>query len=363
MDRLRDLGYTRDIHGRELRDSSQMVELMVQDVILPQESGPYFVAAARYVDDLLERFYGTERHYNIREPSQLVGHLVVGLAPHTSVGVVARIVGFANTHVCFATPNWHSAKRRDADGDADSIMLLADAFLNFSKNFLSDKIGGLMDAPLLIQPVVIPHEAQPQAHNLEVCESFPLEFFRETAGSPKATAIKCVELAKNRLGTEREFYGYSYTHTTSSLVSSRPRSSYSTLNSMLDKLDMQLRNAEMIDAVDTAEIVTQVISTHLVPDIKGNLRAYAQQKMRCTGPVVRTTAARRLLGMCTCGHHLIPTITRASVEKYLRMAQRLVDRYEVGPYQKDRILSLSKEVELIFGRSGGDQTLLTDYSV
>lgn len=360
--RLRDLGYTYDTRGRELRDGDQTVELMVQDVILPKESGPYFVAAARYVDDLLERFYGTERHYNIREPAQLVGHLVVGLAPHTSVGVVARIVGFANTHVCFATPNWHSAKRRDADGDADSLMLLADAFLNFSKNFLSDKIGGLMDAPLLIQPVVIPHEAQPQAHNLEVCKSFPLEFFEETAGSPKAAAIKCVELAKNRLGTEQEFYGYSYTHNTSSLVSSRPRSSYSTLNSMLDKLDMQLRNAEMIDAVDTAEIVTQVISTHLVPDIKGNLRAYAQQKMRCTG-CGKDYRRPPLLGACTCGHHLIPTITRASVEKYLRMAQRLVDRYEVGPYQKDRILSLSKEVELIFGRSGGDQTLLTDYSV
>ena len=55
---------------------------------------------------------------------------------------------------------WHSAKRRDCDGDADSIMLLMDVFLNFSKEFLPDKIGGLMDAPLLIQPIVLPHEVQ-----------------------------------------------------------------------------------------------------------------------------------------------------------------------------------------------------------
>ena len=74
--------------------------------------------------------------------------LVIGLAPHTSVGIVGRIIGYTETHVCFGTPNWHSAKRRDADGDADSIMLLMDSLLNFSRQFLSDRIGGLMDAPL-----------------------------------------------------------------------------------------------------------------------------------------------------------------------------------------------------------------------
>ena len=36
---------------------------------------------------------------------------------------------------------------------------------------------------------------------------------------------------------------------------------------MLDKFDMQIRNAELIDAVNTSEIVSNVISTHLVPDI------------------------------------------------------------------------------------------------
>lgn len=358
---LLELGYTHDIHGNELRDMDQTVELMVQDVILPLECGPYFVDIAKYVDDMLEKLYNTNKYYNIQEPSQLVGHLVVGLAPHTSVGVVARIVGFANTHVCFATPNWHSAKRRDADGDADSLMLLADALLNFSRNFLSDKIGGLMDAPLLVQPAVIPHEAQPQAHNLEVCRSFPLEFFEGTALSPKAAKIDCIELAKDRLGTEGEFSGYLYTHDTTTLISSRSRSSYSTLNSMLDKLDMQLKNANIIDAVDTSELVTQVISTHLVPDIMGNLRSYARQKVRCTRC---HTDYRRppLTGICVCGHSLIQTIARASVEKYLRIAQRLVDEYDVGPYHKDRIRSLAEEVGWVFGESEGDQTLLTDYS-
>lgn len=355
------LGYKHDMHGKPLERANQMVELLMQDIILPAESGRYFVDTATYVDELLVKFYGKERYYNIREPSQLVGHLVVGLAPHTSVGIVGRVVGFTNTHVCYATPNWHSAKRRDADGDADSLILLMDAFLNFSKNFLSDRIGGLMDAPLLIQPMVVPHESQPQAHNLEACDSFPLEFFEQTAQRPKAATVASIELIKDRLGTERQFSDYLFTHQTTTLVASKPRSAYSSLGSMLDKLNLQIRNADRIDAVDTDEIVSYVLSTHLVPDIMGNLRSYAKQKLRCTA-CKRDFRRAPLSKTCYCGNELIQTISRASVEKYLRLARRLVDRYDVGDYQRDRIRSLSEEIELLFGKSEGDQTLLTDYT-
>jgi len=64
----------------------------------------------------------------------LIGHLIVGLAPHTSVGIIGRVIGFVNSQVCLGSPIWHSAKRRDCDGDADSIMLLMDIFLNFSRS-------------------------------------------------------------------------------------------------------------------------------------------------------------------------------------------------------------------------------------
>ena len=358
---LRRLGYECDMYGKPLVSADQMVELLMQDIILPAESGRYFVDTAAYVDELLVKFYGKTRYYNIREPGQLVGHLVVGLAPHTSVGIVGRVVGFANTHVCYATPNWHSAKRRDADGDADSLILLMDAFLNFSKNFLSDRIGGLMDAPLLIQPMVVPHESQPQAHNLEACDSFPLEFFEQTAQRPKASTVKSVELIKDRLGTKRQFSDYLFTHQTTTLVASKPRSAYSSLGSMLDKLSLQIRNADRIDAVDTNEIVSYVLSTHLVPDIMGNLRSYAKQKLRCTA-CKRDFRRPPLSKNCHCGNELMQTISRASVEKYLRLARRLVDRYDVGDYQRDRIRSLSEEIELLFGKNEGDQTLLTDYA-
>ena len=361
IEELRGLGYTEDIDGRPLEDPGQLVELRMQDVIIPHESGRYLVSACRYIDELLTKFYGKEPFYRVKDTTGLIGHLVIGLAPHTSVGIVGRIIGYTETHVCFATPNWHSAKRRDADGDADSIMLLMDSFLNFSRQFLSDRIGGLMDAPLLIQPNVLPHESQPQAHNLEVAKSFPLEFYESTLGRAKAAEIDSVEIIKSRLDTERQFYGYHCTHHTTTLTASKSRSAYSTLSSMLDKFDMQIKNAEMISVVDTPEIVSHVISTHLVPDIMGNLRSYAQQSFRCT-KCGKTFRRAPLLQTCTCGHELLQTITRASVEKYLKLAKRLVGKYDVGNYQKSRIMALADEIDLVFGKSRGDQALLTDYA-
>ena len=361
IEKLKVLGYSYDIDGKPLTNTDQIVELRMQDVIIPYDSGNYLVSTCKYIDILLEKFYEKSPFYNVKNTEELIGHLVIGLAPHTSVGIVGRIIGYTETHVCFGTPNWHSAKRRDADGDADSIMLLMDSLLNFSRQFLSDRIGGLMDVPLLIQPLVLPHESQPQAHNLEVTKSFPLEFFESTLQQIKASDVTSVEIIKSRLETERQFYDYFFTHSTSSLTTSKSRSAYSTLGSMLDKFDMQIRNAELIDVINPSEIVSNVISTHLVPDIMGNLRAYARQNFRCTG-CGKSFRRMPLIQTCVCGHKLIPTITRGSVEKYLKLAKRLVDKYDVGEYQRGRIYALSDEIELVFGKSKGDQLLLTDYA-
>jgi len=364
VEKLKSLGYSHDINGKALESIDQIVELRMQDVVIPYESGKYLVSICKYIDVLLEKFYGKSSFYNVKNSEELIGHLIIGLAPHTSVGIVGRIIGYTETHVCFATPNWHSAKRRDADGDADSVMLLMDSLLNFSRQFLSDRIGGLMDAPLLIQPHVLPHESQPQAHNLEVTKILPLEFFESTFKEIKASDVSSIEIIKSRLDTERQFYDYHFTHSTSSLTTSKSRSAYSTLGSMLDKFDMQVRNAELIDVVNPSELVSNVISTHLVPDLMGNLRAYARQSFRCTacGASYRRMP---LIQTCTtqgCGHKLIATITRGSVEKYLKLAKRLVEKYDVGEYQRGRIHVLSDEIELVFGKSKGDQSLLTDYS-
>ena len=361
VQRLRELGYTHDMDGRPLTGPDQLVEMRMQDVIIPYESGRYLLAAAKYVDALLSRFHGAEPYYSAKAVEDMAGHLVIGLAPHTSVGIVGRIIGFAETHVCFATPNWHSAKRRDADGDADSIMLLMDCLLNFSKAFLSGRIGGLMDAPLLVQPLVLPHESQPQAHNLEVTRSFPLGFFESAARREKAGSVGSVEIIKSRLDTERQFYDYHFTHETSTLTTSRSRSAYSVLGSMLNKLDLQLKNAEMIRAVSPDETALNVITTHLLPDMAGNLRAYARQEFRCTECGTRFRRIPLTRKCAQCGIKLTPNITRPSVEKYLMLTKSLAKKYDIGSYNRGRIALLADEISMVFGKSKGDQLMLSDY--
>ena len=93
----------------------------------------------------------------------------------------------------------------------------------------------------------------------------------------------------------------------------------------------------------------------------GNLRAYARQSFRCTA-CGRSYRRLPLLQHCICGNKLIQTITRASVEKYLKLAKRLIEKYKMSTYQKGRIIALSDEIDLVFGKSDGDQALLTDYA-
>src|SRR5438132_12706866 len=89
------------------------------------------------LDDLLSSYIGLAMFYNASNSEDLIGRLVVGLSPHTSVGVVGRIVGFTKASVCYAHPFWHAAKRRDCDGDEDSVSLLLDVLLNFSREKFS----------------------------------------------------------------------------------------------------------------------------------------------------------------------------------------------------------------------------------
>jgi DNA polymerase II large subunit len=361
-EKLVHLGYTHDINGKPLTNPNQLLELRIQDVIIPHECGEYMVQISKYLDTELAKLFGHPQFYKVKTTDDLIGHLMIGLAPHTSVGIVGRIIGYTNTHVCYGTPVWHSAKRRDADGDADSIMLLMDSLLNFSRLFLSDRIGGLMDAPLLVQPIVIPQEVQRQAHNFEVASVLPLSFFEATLAKEKASEIKDVETLKSRLETERQFYGYGFTHHTSTLTSSRSRSAYSTLGSVLEKLDMQIRTADIINAVDPSEVVSMVMTTHLLPDIMGNLRAYSGQSFRCTtcGASYRRIP---LAGNCLeCNSKLIQTMTRPSVQKYLKLAKRLLDKYRIDPYMRGRVMSLLDELELVFGKEESNQSLLTDYA-
>lgn len=362
IDKLKELGYSRDYLGRELTSPDQVVELMMQDVIIPRDSARHLVRAAKFIDEELEKLYELEPFYNVSSVDDLVGHMVVGLAPHTSVGIMGRMIGFTDSQVCLASPVWHSAKRRDCDGDADSIMLLMDAFLNFSFDFLPDKIGGLMDAPLLIQPVVLPHEVQRQAHNVDIASAYPLEFYEASWKQAKAgDAASMIETIKNRIGDERQFFGYGFTHLTDSLTTKVQHSAYSTLNTMEEKLKMQFDTAKLINAVDADEVAAMVLTTHILPDIMGNMRSYSSQTFRCTSCGAKFRRMP-LMGKCTeCQSELIQTVTRGAVEKYLGIATGMCSEYKINDYLRSRVDSIATELKLIFKEEKKTQSSMMEF--
>jgi len=124
LNRIKELGYTKDYFGNDLENEEQLCELKAQDVIISKYCAEYFVQVSKFIDDLLAKFYGLDRFYKIRKLEDLTGHLVVGLAPHTSSGALARIIGFTDTQVCYAHPFFHATKRRNCLSPDTNILIL-----------------------------------------------------------------------------------------------------------------------------------------------------------------------------------------------------------------------------------------------
>jgi DNA polymerase II large subunit len=363
VERLRQLGYAQDIYGVPLTDSSQICELKLQDVVIPMKCAEYFVQVANFVDEMLMKVYGLSPYYNVKRIEDLVGHLVVGLAPHTSVGILGRIIGFTNLNVCYAHPIWHSAKRRDCDGDEDALMLALDTLLDFSRDYLPAQIGGIMDAPLLLISIVNTQEVQRQVHDFDVTGAYPLEFYEKTWENVEAKNVsRLIDIIEYRLGTEAQFEGFKFTTPVSNINMGNAESAYKRFKTMVEKLNNQLELAEKIEAVDAKKVALKVLTKHFIRDIAGNLRAFSTQGFRCKSCNKRF---RRLplRGVCpSCGGQLTLTVYRGGIEKYLEAAQHLIDKYELPRYYAQRILLMKEEINTLFEGKKPKQITLADFA-
>ncbi|MFB6193221.1 MAG: DNA polymerase II large subunit, partial [Candidatus Nanohaloarchaea archaeon] len=125
VEKLRELGYREDINGEPLENEDQVLEMKPQDILIPDgdktlAASDYMLRVAKFIDDLLEDFYGLEPYYNAESKEDLVGELVIGLAPHTSGGTVGRIIGFTDAKGIYSHPYWHAGKRRNClPGDTE----------------------------------------------------------------------------------------------------------------------------------------------------------------------------------------------------------------------------------------------------
>lgn len=340
---LKKLGYETDFRGASLTDAEQLIELKVQDVIIPNNCADYLIRVSKYVDEMLTTIYGLPAFYNIKTKNDLLGQIVVGLAPHTSAAIIGRIAGFVNAAVCYAHPFWHAAKRRNCDGDEDAIMLGLEALIDFSRAYLPDKIGGLMDAPLVMTTVIDPSEVDDECHNMEIESELPLEFYELAKGYRDAKeSLKFIKIMKSRLGKPDQYTNFNFSIYTHGIEDGPLKTAYDKIKSMMDKVNEQLRLAGKIKCVDSKDVAERLLKHHFIPDLAGNLRAYSTQTVRCSKCGMKYRRIP-LKGICVkCQGNLILTVHEGNVNKYLEAAFKLTKEYELGTFVGQQIRLIEK---------------------
>jgi len=361
LEELKNMGYDKDIYGFDLADQEQVLELKPQDIILPKcEDAPepgadkVLYNSSLFIDELLVLLYNVQKFYNLKSERDLIGQLVVALAPHTSAGIVGRIIGFSKTQAFYAHPLFHAATRRDCDGDEASVTLLMDALLNFSRQFLPDSRGSTQDAPLVLTSILIPTEVDDMIFDLDVMQRYPIEFYEATQRYELPWSVKIQRFA-DILNSEDKYAKIDYTHPVSNINMGVKCSSYKTIPSMEDKLKGQMELADKIRAVDAADVARLVIEKHLLRDIRGNLRKFSMQQFRCS-KCPEKYRRPPLAGKClACGGRLIFTVSEGTIIKYLEPAISLSDKYNLPHYLKQTLLLTKDRVEGLFGKEKDKQ--------
>ncbi len=364
VEALKELGYSEDINGKLLTEDNQILELKVQDLLLSDDCAKYFIKVAHFLDDELELFYEMDHFYNVSTREDLVGHLVVGLAPHTSAGIIGRVIGFSPARSIYAHPYWHAAKRRNCDGDEDGLMLLLDPLLNFSRHYLPNKIGGRMDATLVIGTKIDPNEIDGEAHNIDTLYRYPLEFYEATERYSAPSELEMImNLVKSRLGTPEQYEHIGYNIPTDNINEGPTITAYKLYKSIDDKIEGQLHLAKIIKAVNAKKVAEKILTTHFNPDILGNLRKFAVQSFRCVkcNEKFRRPPLSSSKKCPKCGNRIILTVNRGGIKKYIPRALKLCKDFNLDDYTKQRMELIEEYVESLTNNPKIKQHKLSDF--
>lgn len=362
VEKTRELGYLKDVHGNDLTSVDQIVELFPQDIVVNDTCGDWLLQMSKFTDDLLEKYYHVERFYNAKTKSDLVGHLMLGLAPHTSAAVNCRLLGYTKSRLGFGHPYFVCAKRRNVDGDQDSLLLMMDALLNFSQKYLANRSGGKMDAPIVATIIINPTEVDDEVHKMEVCSSYPLDLYEKSLQVCEPD-IKGILLVKDILGKENQYSTLSYTHETNIFDEGPKMTRYVQLKSMEEKIQKQNTLQKKIMAVDAKDALERVMASHFLPDIIGNARAFSRQTFRCTtcNDIYRRIPLSGKCYKCKTAT-IILTIHEGSVRKYLKIAQNMARQENLSAYLIQRLNMIEKEIDSVFKNEKEEQKSLFEFA-
>jgi len=357
VEKIRSLGYVCDMNGKEVVDGGQILELMPHDILLPscpetkdEKGDDVFLNISKFVDAELEMFYKLPRHYNLKTRDDLVGQLVVCMAPHNCAGVIGRIIGFSKCQGLYASPYMHAAMRRDCDGDEAAVMMLLDVLINFSRKFLPSHRGGRQDAPLVLNARIRAGEVDDQILDLELCSEYPLEMYEMAEKGEHSGEVEIENVGKRLKEGGDCFKGVGFTHDSSDFNLGVVNSAYKSLPTMKDKVANQMDLVVKLRAADTSDVAHLIVDRHFIRDLRGNLRKFSHQIFRC---VACNEKFRRppMSGVCTkCQGKIIFTISEGSIKKYLEPALQLAEEFNIPTYTRQGLELTKMYIESIFGK-------------
>ena len=219
-----------------------------------------------------------------------------------------------------------------------------------------------MDAPLVMSSRIDPTEIDDEAHNMDIVEQYPKEFYEATRTLSEPEAVEdLITLGADTLETADAYHGFNHTHDTSDIALGPDLSAYKTLGSMMEKMDAQLALARKLRAVDETDVAERVIEYHFLPDLIGNLRAFSRQETRCLdcGKKYRRMP---LTGECReCGGRVNLTVHEGSVNKYMETAIHVAEEFDCREYTKQRLEVLEKSISSVFEDDKNKQSGFADF--
>ncbi|MCH7567838.1 MAG: DNA polymerase II large subunit [Nanoarchaeota archaeon] len=367
IEKLRELGYLEDMHGKVLENEEQILEIFPHDIILPacpdsqnESADDVFLKVSQFIDEELEKIYGLKRFFNAKTKGVLIGELFACIAPHICTAVIGRVIGFSKTQAFLASPYIHAAMRRDTDGDEAAVIFLMDMLINFSRKFLPAHRGGTQDAPLVLNTHIRAGEVDDMIFDVDVGKKIPLGLYEAAEKEEHPGNIK-MEQVRGRIGGNREFKDIFFSYDTDDINIAPLCSSYKTLPTMQEKVEKQMTLCKKIRAVDVSDVARLIIERHFIRDIRGNLRKFSMQVFRCVG-CNQKFRRPSLRGKCTkCGGKIIFTISEGSIIKYMQAALDLAKTFGVSSYLLECLELTRKDIEGIFGREKEKQESISKW--
>ena len=397
VEKCKELGYDTDCYGEPLERNDQIVELRVQDFVAPTSLKDELLKTANFVDDELVRLYNQAPFYSCNTGDDLVGHLFATLAPHTSGAILCRLIGFTDIKGGYFHPYSVAGRRRNSDGDIDCIILLLDCLVNFSRSFLSANRGGQMDAPLILTTRLKPSEIDKEAMNVDSGFSYSVAFYKATQNKILPSLLdEYASFVEHRLGTEGQYEGIGFTHDTDHIAEGPKSNPYTSLPNMKAKVDAQFTLGALLHGVDNQDQSSRLLDRHLLRDMRGNIRAFGQQAVRClkcnhsyrrppltkkcrqikdtkiqdicmfcgeanpNGKEECTACGESLEVVEVCGGKLTLTVYPRSVSKYRELMTYLINKYGCSDYNRQKFNLFNDWLDDLF-ESGSKQQTLDDF--